>query len=70
MPLFDSTLKGRWPALWSAILHQPGELNMQVQYGTFNGFYAMRYSNGKVFYRVNGSFYQALGQENQFKPEN
>ncbi len=41
---------------------------MQAEYGTFNGFYAIRYSNGKVFFRVNGSFYQAIGQESQFNP--
>ena len=39
---------------------------MTSQRGYFNGFRAVRYSNGKVFYNVGGQWFQALGHEDQF----
>ena len=39
---------------------------MTCQYGTLNGFYAIRYSNGKVFARIGGQFFQMIGQEQNF----
>jgi len=41
---------------------------MQAEYGLLNGFYAVRYSNGKVFFRAGGIFFQAIGQEHEFIP--
>lgn len=39
---------------------------MTKQHGYFNGFQAVRYSNGKVFFLVGGHWYRALGQEDSF----
>ena len=39
---------------------------MTKQNGYFNGFQAVRYSDGKVFYFVGGSWYQAIGHEDSF----
>lgn len=43
---------------------------MQSKQGIFNGFRAVRYSDGSVFYQVGGSWYRALGQEDSFIPFN
>jgi len=41
---------------------------MQSQVGYLNGFHAIRYSNGKVFFNVGGNWYQAIGNEDSFIP--
>lgn len=41
---------------------------MTSQRGYFNGFDAVRYSDGKVYYSVNRQWFRAVGQEHAFVP--
>lgn len=36
---------------------------MSSQAGLMNGFRAVRYSNGAVFYKIGGNWYRAIGAQ-------